>query len=227
MFAVYHDDLISSNSTTGSPDTSRKAGGAGSSAPAMDGMGNATTSLDSPVKAAAMLAVAPALLTAASAPPMQPTSLAEAAEADAEAVGAEVEADEAADVDAVVTLRKIFKHAPRHKQHGQHGHHGHGHDAHKHKHEVRPIAARPARLNFRLLIESCNMFYVTCLLPSRRPAGWAIGSFFPLRCCLMPKSHPPRISPRRKYICIRRFVASSTEMPTRTDISKASMYKLN
>ena len=39
---VYHDDTVSRSSTTGSPDAQRKA--------AVDGMGNATTSLDSPVK---------------------------------------------------------------------------------------------------------------------------------------------------------------------------------
>ena len=42
---VYHDDTVSRSSTTGSPDAQRKA--------AVDGMGNATTSLDSPVKGAA------------------------------------------------------------------------------------------------------------------------------------------------------------------------------
>ena len=39
---MYHDDTVSRSSTTGSPDAQRKA--------AVDGMGNATTSLDSPVK---------------------------------------------------------------------------------------------------------------------------------------------------------------------------------
>ena len=39
---VYHDDTVSRSSTTGSPDPHRKA--------EVDGMGNATTSLDSPVK---------------------------------------------------------------------------------------------------------------------------------------------------------------------------------
>ena len=42
---VYHDDTVSRSSTTGSPDAQRKA--------AVDGLGNATTSLDSPVKGAA------------------------------------------------------------------------------------------------------------------------------------------------------------------------------